>query len=190
MHYPTQSLKRTAATFGFAGLLVGGGAGIAGATAQGGDGPGHGQDVACGKVTSVGPAGFTLQGRDGRSETIDTNSSTTYAEPGPGTAPTGVAVGDQVFVKLVPSSSPASGTPTASAVAIEPDWAAAYVKPDGSDRVGGTVASLTSTTVVVDAGGGTRSVLVSPSTVIRQGGQTIGEPSITTGEQIVAVGHP
>lgn len=104
---------------------------------------------ASGTVTALGVDSFTLTTHDGTVETIDTLPTTTFAEYGTPSAPTGVSVGQEVAVSLDPSDT----TPTAVHVTVL------------LDRVSGKVVDVTSTSITLSGPRGTtRSVGISPGT--------------------------
>lgn len=219
MQHRDRTLRRTglAVTLG-AGVVLGGGlaaapvlGGMAGASAHravdtGATSSWHRHQLA-GTVTSVGTGTFTLQTPDGRSVTVATTPATTYREPGASAQPAGVVPGDRVVVHLAtpsatagtstPGTSTGSGTSgtstsgtsgaTTGAGAPTPTAASVTILPE---RVSGTVSSVTSTTIVVDDDGSTRSVLVSPSTAYREHGRSVGLGTVATGDTVVATGYP
>lgn len=148
--------------------LVAAGVGVVAAEgAAAGDGvAGH---LVEGKVTAVGTNTFTLTNVKG-TETIDTTTATAFHELGSPVNPTGVADGQHVVVALNPTDS----TPTAVSVTIL------------LDRVSGKVTSVSGSTITLAAFGGTREVVVSPSTAYYSGKTTV--TGVTDGEWVTAFG--
>jgi Domain of unknown function (DUF5666) len=129
-----------------------------------------------GVVTSVSSDGFQILLPDTSREEIRTNNSTGYAETGSPDAVSGVAVGENVDVRLAPETSP-SDTPTASRVEIL------------LDAVRGKVMSVSDTSITLTHGkSADRTVQVTPSTKYFKGGSAAS--GVTDGEQVVAYGTP
>jgi len=163
-------LKRTLRNTGISLTVVGVGVvGAAGAAAAHGDG--DGSPAVRGTVTGVGTGSFTITTHQGTTETIDTATTTTYAETGTLVAPTGVVQGQDVVVRLDPSDA----TPTAVEVTVI------------LDRVSGQVTDVTGTSITLSGVGTmTRDVLISSGTTYFDGKTTA--TGMTDGEFVTAFG--
>jgi uncharacterized membrane protein YgcG len=122
-----------------------------------------------GKVTAVGANSFTITNAKG-TETIDTTTATAFHELGSPVNPTGVADGQDVVVALSQDDT----TPTAVSVTIL------------LNRVSGKVTSVSGSTITLAAPGGSREVIVSPSTAYYSGKTTVS--GVTDGEWVTAFG--
>jgi hypothetical protein len=161
-------VKRTLRNTGISLTVVGVGVvGAAGAASAHGDaGP-----AIWGTVTAVGTGNFTITTHQGTTETIDTTTTTTYAETGTLVAPTGVVQGQDVAVRLDPSGA----TPTAVEVTVI------------LDRVSGKVTDVTSTSITLSGPRTiTRDVLISSGTTYFDGKATA--TGVTEGEFVIAFG--
>jgi hypothetical protein len=166
--------KRTIMNAGVSLTVVAGGALIAGGVASAHDASDHdgvADQFARGEVTVLGTGSFTIENHKGTTETIDTTSTTTFAEPGAPTAPTGVLVGEDVLVSLDPTAT----TPTATKVVVL------------LDRFSGKVTNVTSTSITLSVRRhSTKDVLVSSSTEYFSGKTTA--TGVTDGEFVTAFG--
>jgi hypothetical protein len=124
-----------------------------------------------GRVVSVGSGNFVLR-VNGGTQTVDTTGSTSYAELGSSTTLPGVLDGEWVAVTLDPSAS----APTATSVTVFPE------------RAGGTVTSMSGSTVTLASRYGSRTVLVSPSTAYVE--KNASPTGVSTGEVVVVSGLP
>ena len=160
-----RTLRNTGISLTVVGVGVVGAAGVASA---------HGNDpqFVQGTVTTLGTGSFTITTHQGTTETIDTTMNTKYAETGTLVAPTGVAQGQDVAVRL----DPADATPTAVEVTVI------------LDRVSGKVTGFTSTSITLSGPRGTtRDVEVSsPGTTYYDGKTTA--TGVTVGEFVIAFG--
>ena len=125
-----------------------------------------------GHVTSVATGDFVMQKLDGTSETVDTTSGTTFAQPGSSMALSAVQDGENVAVTLDPSAL----SPTATNVVVFPE------------RESGRVSSVNGSTVTLTNRRGTDTVLVSPSTKYYERGMS--PTDVTVGELASAFGLP
>jgi hypothetical protein len=126
-----------------------------------------------GRVASVGAGEFVLQSGPGHTQTVDTTPSTAYAELGNSTALPGVLDGEWVAVNLDPSNT----SPTATSVTVFPDSASGKV----TDVTGSTI-------TLASPWGGSRSLVVSPSTTYSEKDATPSE--VSDGEVVSATGLP
>ena len=137
----------------------------------------HGKPPISGTVASVGSGSFRLTEQDGASVTVDVNSSTNYSETGTQTAPTGVTVGERVFVLPVSGTTSGTSTVTASRVVVT------------LIQVSGTVTSVGSGSFNVHLQGGlTTTVDTTGSTTYSDNGTT--KTGVTTGQSVTAFGTP
>ena len=125
-----------------------------------------------GRVTSVAPGDFVIQKYDGTTETVDTTSGTTYAQPGSSVALPAVLDDENVAVTLDPSAS----SPTATNVVVLPK------------RVSGRVSNVAGSTVTLSNRRGTDTVLVSPSTKYYEKGTS--PTGVSDGQLVTAFGLP
>jgi hypothetical protein len=134
-----------------------------------------------GTVTAVGTESFTITTHQGTTETIDTTTTTTYAETGTLVAPTTVAQGQDVAVRL----DPADTTPTAVEVTVILDRLSGKVTSITGTSITGT--SITGTSITLSGPhGSTRDVAISPSTTNYDGKTTA--TGVTAGEFVIALG--
>ena len=162
--------KRTLRNTGISLTVVGMGVvAAAGAASAHGDGP-----VVWGvrgTVTGVGTGSFTITTHQGTTETIDTTTTTTYAETGTLVAPTAVAQGQDVAVRL----DPADTTPTAVEITVI------------LDRVSGKVTGVTDSSITLSGPRHTtRDVVISSGTTYYDGTTTAA--GVTAGEFVIAFG--
>ena len=125
-----------------------------------------------GRVTSVATSDFVIQKYDGTTETVDTTSGTTYAQPGSSVALPAVQDGENVAVTLDDSAP----SPTATSVVVFPE------------RVSGRVSNVAGSTIALSNRRGTDAVLVSPSTKYYEKGMS--PTSVSDGELVSAFGLP
>jgi hypothetical protein len=126
-----------------------------------------------GRVASVGAGEFVLQSAPGHTQTVDTTPSTAYSELGNSTALPGVLDGEWIAVNLDPSNT----SPTATSVTVFPDSA------------GGKVTDVSGSTItLVSPWGGSRSLVVSPSTTYSERNAT--PSALSDGEVVFGSGLP
>jgi len=134
---------------------------------------GAGSDHVIGTVTALGTDSFTISAYDGTSETVDTTSTTAYAETGTTVPPTTVATGQEVLVAL----DPADTTPTAVKVTVL------------LDHFSGKVTSVTPTSITLSGPWNwSGDVVISSSTLYFDG--TTAASGVTDGEYVTAFGTP
>jgi uncharacterized membrane protein YgcG len=166
--------KRTARTAGAtlavatAGALVAQGA----ASAHDGGQPEAEHLVVSGVVTQVGTDSFTIMHHN-QTETIGTTPTTTFAETGTPNAPSGVVMGEEVVVSLLPNAA----TPTATHVTVL------------LDRISGRVVTVAAGSLTLAARHHhTRTVITSADTMFFQGKSTA--TGATAGEFVTAFDTP
>jgi hypothetical protein len=165
----TLSYAGTAAALTTAGVLTLGG----GAAAQV---KGLHNNSLHGVVTGLNSNGFEILLPDTSRQDVLTNRNTVYGESGSPDAVSGVAVGEDVAVQLVPSVS-ASAAPIASRVDIL------------LDAVRGKVVSVSGSSITLSRGKSSdRVVLVTPSTKYFEDGSAVS--GAADGERVVAYGTP
>lgn len=124
-----------------------------------------------GVVATLGVNSFTVTTHKGATKTIDTTSTTSFAEIGTTVAPTGVSVGQDVVVAL----DPCDATPTAVHVTVI------------LDRVSGNVLNVNSTSITLGGPKGTtRDAVISSSTLYFSG--KTAATGVTVGEFVTAFG--
>jgi uncharacterized protein DUF5666 len=165
----TLSYAGTAAALTSAGILsLGGGAGAQPKT--------HGSNSLSGVVTSVSSNGFEVLLPDTSREEILTTTGTEYTESGSPDPVKGVAIGENVEVRLAPSTTSAA-SPTASRVEIL------------LDAVRGKVVKVTDSSITIAHGpSGVRTVQVTSSTKYYDDGTAAS--GVTDGERVTAYGTP
>ena len=130
-----------------------------------------------GTVASVATGSFQLTETGGTTVTVDTSASTTFSETGTTTAPTGVTVGERVFVQPTTGTTSGATTVTAQRVTVV------------LTQVSGTVQTVGSGSFTVQAPGGlVTTVDTTGSTTYSDNGTT--ESGVTAGQSVTAFGAP
>ena len=130
-----------------------------------------------GTVASVGTDSFTLTESGGTAVTVDVTTTTTYAETGAVTAPTGVTIGEQVTVTPIAGTLSHATTITAAKVLVV------------LTHVVGTVASVGTDSFVIQLQGGLGlTVNTTGSTAFRENGTK--QTGVTVGQYVTAYGAP
>jgi uncharacterized membrane protein YgcG len=168
-----QNWKRTLMNAGVSLTVVGAGALVAEGAASAHDAVDHdavANHVVRGVVTAVGTDSFTISNHRG-TETIDTTTTTTFAESGTPVAPTTVAIGQTVVASLDPTDT----TPTAVRVTVL------------LNRLSGKVINVTGSSITLSGPRGTtRQALISPSTMVFSG--KTAATNVTDGEFVTVFG--
>lgn len=130
-----------------------------------------------GTVASVGTDSFTMTESGGTTVTVDVTTTTTYAETGAVTAPTGVTIGEQVTVTPIAGTRSHAATITAAKVLVV------------LTHVIGTVASVGTDSFTIQLQGGLiLTVNTTASTAFRENGTK--QPGVTVGQYVTAYGAP
>jgi uncharacterized membrane protein YgcG len=168
-----QNWKRTLMNAGVSLTVVGAGALVAEGAASAHDAVEHdgvAHHVVRGVVTAVGTDSFTISNHQG-TETIDTTTTTTFAEPGTPVAPTTVAIGQTVAASLDPTAT----TPTAVRVTVL------------LNRLSGKVINVTGSSITLSGPRSTtRQAIISPSTMVFSG--KTAATNVTVGEFVTVFG--
>lgn len=134
-------------------------------------GPGPGP----GFLTAIATNSLTVEGRDGRSVTVSTTTSTRYREGGARIARTALMVGDPLRIASVASSSTSSSAPVASEVDLV------------RARIRGLVVSVSGSDITIDDFSGfQRTVMTSSSTSYTDGGKSAS--GVKVGQVVTALG--
>jgi len=176
----TGKKSATALTVGVLGALAIGSAGGAQSAPSGHDHHAHHHASLKGTVSSVSSGSFGLTEGNGNVVTVDVTPTTTYAESGTSTAPTGVASGDHVVVE------PAHGTTSTTTTVPVTTVTARRILIALSER-GGTVQTVGANSfTILGARGQTQTIDTTPSTTYTEGSAS--ETGVTTGEAVFAFG--
>lgn len=139
-----------------------------------------------GTVTAVSDGSFVVQAADGTSQTVDTNSSTTYGESGDPNPVSTVAIGERVQVRYARPTNPGATTTTTGGASTTP--VASHVEIVLTQLAGTVVSKATGSFVLSDGQGFYRTIKVDGTTQYFDGSTAKTLDDVTVGRSVAAYG--